>query len=600
MNLLEVLLDNIPYSIWLLGKDGIFLFVNKYYANTLGLEKNEIIGKTIYELFPKKTVEEYIGNYNEVLKDGKPKLFTGYSEHLGYPEGTFLECYLAPIMDKDKITCFLGILQNQSERKRYEEEIIHQKDLLNTIFDNMPDGIYHKDIDGRYLACNDTLTREIYGKSKEEIVNKNINELSLTLGKDNIILSNNDLVEKINNLDKLVIKTKIKKRMEFELKNKVGVKYIESIKVPVIDKSGNATGIVGIIRDITDNVVLENKLKKMSYMDKLTELYNRAYFDEKIEELNKESFFPLSFIMGDVNGLKIINDTIGHLDGDKLLINIANVIKNSCRKSDFMFRWGGDEFCILLPKTDEREANIICSRIRENCEKFSGSEFPLSIALGCATTRDKDKPIESFLIEAEDKVYREKLIYEKEIKKRIVEALQDNLSKKHKETKEHIERVEEYAFKLGRKMNLDKKYLLELCKLAKLHDIGKVGIPIEILSKPGKLTNEEFEIIKTHSEKGYRIAMFNPDIEHLAQGILAHHERYDGTGYPLGLKGEDIPFLARVICVVDAFDAMTGERTYKRKMSKEEAKLELARCAGTQFDPKVVECFLPIIDEIVV
>ncbi|MGG5459978.1 sensor domain-containing diguanylate cyclase/phosphohydrolase [Clostridium sp. B9] len=592
MNLLEILLDNIPYSIWLLGKDGMFLFVNKYYANMLGLEKNEVIGKTIYELFPKKIAEEYIENYNEVLNDGKPKLFTGYSEHLGYSDGTFLECYLAPIIEDNKIKFFLGILQDKSERKKNDEETIHQKDLLNTIFENIPYGIYHKDIYGKYLACNDKLTREIYGKSKDKIINKNINELTLSLGKDN------NLVEKINYLDNLVIKTKLKKCMKFELKNKIGVKYIESIKVPIIDKSGNATGIVGVIRDITDNVTLENKLKKMSYIDKLTKLYNRAYWDEKIEELNKESFFPLSFIMGDVNGLKIINDTMGHLEGDKLLINIANVIKNSCRKSDFIFRWGGDEFYILLPKTDEREADIICSRIRENCKNFNESDFPLSIALGCATTRDKDKPIESSLIEAEDKVYREKLIYEKEINKRIVEALQDNLSKKHKETKDHIERVEEYAFKLGRKMNLDEKCLLNLCKLAKLHDIGKVGIPIEILSKPGKLTNDEFEIIKTHSEKGYRIAQFNLDIEHLAQGILAHHERYDGFGYPLGLKGENIPFLARIICVVDAFDAMTGERTYKRKMSKKEAKLELERCSGTQFDPKVVETFLSIIDDI--
>ena len=130
--------------------------------------------------------------------------------------------------------------------------------------------------------------------------------------------------------------------------------------------------------------------------------------------------------------------------------------------------------------------------------------------------------------------------------------------------------------------------------LAKLHDIGKVGIPEEILSKPGELTKEEYEIIKTHAEKGYRIAMFNPELKKIAPCILAHHERYDGTGYPLGLKGNDIPLLARIINVVDSYDAMTNKRVYKGSLSAEEAKKELKKNSGTQFDPMIVEEFLEL------
>ncbi len=597
-NLFEKVLDSIPYSIWIIDTNNKFLFVNIYYAKSLNLNRKDIIGKTLKELFSKEISEEYIRSYKLVEREGKPRLFSGYFEHLGYPAETFIECYISPITETGKITCFLGILQDQSKRKRYEKDLISQKDLLNTIIETIPDAIYQKDLDGRYIICNEALAKDIYINEKEKILGKNVQELAVSLGNNKNILIENNLADTIVKAEREVRKTKKKRKCELAINCEKNMKYIESIKVPVINNHGDITGIVGIVRDITDTVILENKLKKMSYRDKLTELYNRAYFDEKLEELSRIDFLPLSFIMGDVNGLKIINDTIGHLEGDKLLINIANVIKASCRIDDFIFRWGGDEFCILLPNTDEKETEIICNRIRKKCKEFSEGDFLLSIALGSATRKDINRSIDSMIIEAEDRVYREKLIYEKEIKKRIVESLQKNLAKKDLETKEHIKRVEEYAFILGKKLKLEVSELSELCSLARFHDIGKVGIPIDILTKPGKLTKDEFEIIKTHSEKGYRIAMFNPDIEYLAQGILTHHERFDGNGYPLGLKGKEIPFLSRIICVVDSYDAMTGDRTYKKKMSKEEAKLELKRCSGNQFDPEIVKVFLDVIDEL--
>ncbi|WP_288679273.1 diguanylate cyclase [uncultured Clostridium sp.] len=332
----------------------------------------------------------------------------------------------------------------------------------------------------------------------------------------------------------------------------------------------------------------------MSYRDKLTGLYNRAYFDEKLKELNNKEFFPLSFVMGDLNGLKVINDAIGHLEGDKILKEISRVIKNSCRKDDLIFRWGGDEFCILLPKTTEEEAEAICNRIRKNCKLNHKTIIPLSIALGVSSKKESKKPIDEVLVEAEDKVYREKLVNEKRIKKNIIDSLNKELFLRHDYIKEHINRVKKYAVELGKKMNLSEKELKNLKMLAKLHDIGKVGIPEEILSKPGKLKKEEYEIIKTHAEKGYRIAMFNPEFEKIAPCILAHHERYDGTGYPLGLKGDEIPLLARIINVVDSYDAMTNKRVYKKSLSAEEAKKEFKKNSGTQFDPIIVEKFLEL------
>ncbi|MDM0447320.1 diguanylate cyclase [Clostridium perfringens] len=593
-NLLEVLLDNIPYSVWLIGIDGRFIFVNKYYSNALNLSKEYIIGKSLSEIYTKEVADEYIKNYNLVRDEEKPNLFSVYENGLGYHDGSFLECYLAPIKENGEIKYFLGILQNQSERKKYEEELINQKELLNTLVESIPDGIYHKDKDGKYLKCNNTLVKDYYKITKSEIIGKDIKSIYKKASNRKGIFKEEKILDKLILQDDKVINTKnkLKEKIKIELNRKI--RYIESIKVPVIDKGGVVTGIVGVVRDVTENVILENKLKKMSYRDKLTGLYNRAYFDEKLKELNNKEFFPLSFVMGDLNGLKVINDAIGHLEGDKILKEISRVIKNSCRKDDLIFRWGGDEFCILLPKTTEEEAEAICNRIRKNCKLNHKTIIPLSIALGVSSKKESKKPIDEVLVEAEDKVYREKLVNEKRIKKNIIDSLNKELFLRHDYIKEHINRVKKYAVELGKKMNLSEKELKNLKMLAKLHDIGKVGIPEEILSKPGKLKKEEYEIIKTHAEKGYRIAMFNPEFEKIAPCILAHHERYDGTGYPLGLKGDEIPLLARIINVVDSYDAMTNKRVYKKSLSAEEAKKELKKNSGTQFDPIIVEKFLEL------
>ncbi|WP_394879403.1 HD domain-containing phosphohydrolase [Clostridium perfringens] len=593
-NLLEVLLDNIPYSVWLIGIDGRFIFVNKYYSNALNLSKEYIIGKSLSEIYTKEVADEYIKNYNLVRDEEKPNLFSGYENGLGYHDGSFLECYLAPIKENGEIKYFLGILQNQSERKKYEEELINQKELLNTLVESIPDGIYHKDKDGKYLKCNNTLVKDYYKITKAEIIGKDIKSIYKKASNRKGIFKEEKILDKLILQDDKVINTKnkLKEKIKIELNRKI--RYIESIKVPVIDKGGVVTGIVGVVRDVTENVILENKLKKMSYRDKLTGLYNRAYFDEKLKELNNKEFFPFSFVMGDLNGLKVINDAIGHLEGDKILKEISGVIKNSCRKDDLIFRWGGDEFCILLPKTTEEEAEAICNRIRKNCKLNHKTIIPLSIALGVSSKKESKKPIDEVLVEAEDKVYREKLVNEKRIKKNIIDSLNKELFLRHDYIKEHINRVKKYAVELGKKMNLSEKELKNLKMLAKLHDIGKVGIPEEILSKPGKLKKEEYEIIKTHAEKGYRIAMFNPEFEKIAPCILAHHERYDGTGYPLGLKGDEIPLLARIINVVDSYDAMTNKRVYKKSLSAEEAKKEFKKNSGTQFDPIIVEKFLEL------
>ena len=189
-----------------------------------------------------------------------------------------------------------------------------------------------------------------------------------------------------------------------------------------------------------------------------------------------------------------------------------------------------------------------------------------------------------------------KLLQKKSVKNSILTSLKEGLNVKSGETESHTARVAESAVKVGAMLDLEMSQLDELKIAADLHDIGKIGISEDILLKQGKLTDEEYRIMKTHSEKGYRIINATSELQSIAKAVLYHHERWDGTGYPMGLKGEQIPIISRIISVCDAFDVMTNDRIYKKAISKEDAIAEVKRCSGTQFDPKVVESFLKCFD----
>lgn len=297
--------------------------------------------------------------------------------------------------------------------------------------------------------------------------------------------------------------------------------------------------------------------------------------------------------MGDVNGLKLVNDSFGHLKGDEFLKSIAEILTEVCMNKGDVFRWGGDEFIILLPNTDEQRCEKIVHEIRDRCKeiKYNGY-FELSIALGeTVMTSTKDEAYK-FITEVEERVYRQKLLEKNSVRSSMMLSLKEGLEAKNMETEEHTERVEIYARAIGKKLELKTSQMDELLLAARLHDIGKIAIDEDILLKPGKLTKEEFEVMKTHAEKGYRIINAASELVNVAKCVLAHHERWDGGGYPLGIAGEKIPLFSRIISVADSFDVMTQERVYKKAMTKEEAVKELLRCSGTQFDPYIVKIFI--------
>jgi len=304
---------------------------------------------------------------------------------------------------------------------------------------------------------------------------------------------------------------------------------------------------------------------------------------------------PIGIIMTDLNGLKLVNDTYGHSMGDELLRCAAGILKESCRKEDIIARWGGDEFVVLLPQTSEEELETICRRISRKCRRGYVEDIPISLALGASIKDGTEKGIAEVLREAEDNMYKQKLAESRSARSAVLSALLRTLEEKGFQTEAQTGRMKEVALRVGERMGLPDTELSRLSLLITLHDIGKINISEEILTRKGPLTAQEWEAVKKHPETGYRIARATEEFAHVAEDILAHHERWDGLGYPAGLEGEEIPLLARITAVVDAYNAMTSERSYRETRSREEAVEEMKRCAGTQFDPGVVEVLLAVI-----
>lgn len=382
---------------------------------------------------------------------------------------------------------------------------------------------------------------------------------------------------------------------------RINDKFI-NIKYKYINRQeyGNDKDVVMLIlTDITDKQKAEDQVLYLSYHDKLTSLFNRAYVDSVVPQLRTQENLPLSIIIADMNGLKLTNDVFGHEKGDQLLKKFAGVLNECCRKSDIVARWGGDEFLIFLPGTSSFASEKICSRIKAVCAETEPDPITLSVSLGTATAENLDTDISELFSVAENIMYGNKLMEGRAVRKSIIFSMGRILHEKCFEYYDHTERIKKNALRFSEFLNMDRqtKESENLLLLAVLHDIGKVSIPKEILGKPGPLTQNEWKIMQSHTETGFRMAQ---SIEEpaLAQAILAMRERWDGKGYPYGLKGEQIPMITRIISIIDAYDVMTHDRPYKKAISRENALKELMNGSRTQFDPDLVKAFVNRIEEI--
>ena len=462
------------------------------------------------------------------------------------------------------------------------ESSIESNEILKTVIDNIPQLIFFKDTQGIYKIANKPCLDFYSEKGINNIIGKSDSELKL----------DKNFINTCEKNDKLVIYKRKPVYIEERINSNNTQQIFQTVKTPVIDKNNEFIGIVGVAHDITEQKKFEEDLKHLSYTDSLTGLHNRAYFTKKVNELIKA--FPIRIIMGDVNGLKMVNDTFGHIEGDNLIIAMSNRLK-SLYNNDLIFRWGGDEFILLVPNCNSCVECDLMRKITTIDNSSLNLNFTLSMSIGSSIIKNKYDNLDDALKDAENELYSHKLLVGKNVRISILTNLIKTLHVKNIENIEHIDRVIDLCLKLGKKLNLSLETLDELALIAKLHDIGKIAISEEILLKPETLSYEEFEIMKTHSEKGYRLLMTIPELNHIAKGILSHHENYDGSGYPLGLSKNEIPLISRIFSIVDAYDTMTNNSLYNKTKTKLEAIAELKKCSGTQFDPKIVELFCSIL-----
>ena len=467
----------------------------------------------------------------------------------------------------------------ESERRHRETS-----SFLSTLLDSIPDQIFYKNQNGDYLGANHAFELAS-GIQKERLV-----------GKTDFDLYDRETAKFFINKDNQVLSQKQAVRSEETIVFPDGHQMItETLKTPFFNDEGELSGLIGISRDITDRKRKEEKIEYLSIHDVMTGLYSRMYFDTELYRLDATNDLPYSVIMGDINALKLTNDLFGHSEGDKLITQTAILLTESC-PNGIIARTGGDEFSILLPKTGEEDTIRIISRINhafaEKKAQMRDQNFLLSISLGHATKSREDQSISGVLKTAEEHMYRRKLLEHQSIRSTLLSTIKELLFSKSNETADHAERLAQLARKLGTELALNEADIVSLELMATLHDIGKIGISNYVLSKPGKLDEAEWTEIRRHPEIGYRIALTIPELQGIAGYILCHHERWDGTGYPQGIKGEEIPYISRIVSVIDAFDAMTEDRSYHKAMPSEEAAAELLRHAGTQFDPAIVRIFV--------
>ena len=350
-----------------------------------------------------------------------------------------------------------------------------------------------------------------------------------------------------------------------------------------------------MFEDITQSIDKEKKINELVRYDHLTKLYNRNITPEIEKMLDKSTVYPVTVIVGDVNGLKATNDIFGHFEGDRLLKEVAAILMNTIDPGDICMRYGGDEFLIVSFNSGEEKAKELINFLNLRLSGSLALDFPLSVSFGYSVMETRQE-LDLHIEKADHMMYERKNEDEMKTRRNILESLLRTYKFQRIESREHLDNVARISKLIGEKLHLSDTELGELALISSLHDIGMINITLDVLKKQGQLTEDEWETVKKHASDGYNMTDAIKEFKGVSKYILFHHEQWDGGGYPYGLKGESIPILSRIIAVADAFDSMTRERPYRMRLDKQAALWEIKSNSGKQFDPSIVNLLLELND----
>lgn len=578
------------------------------------IKKSELSYKNIFDNSP-------IGMFKISLNEKVINCNKSFLEIFKYNDmDDFREDMITSDNMQDVISAILSIGENAKDiilniTDRYKKEIICKVSTIDFKFEDGIDVIEGTILDITEALYNEEALKLSKERLKMAVEITGIGTFDFDFDNNSFYISDNIYIKigynenEINyeNLFDIIhpeYKPELKKRIEhcieyskscdcfeYKVKGKNGEYYwFRSIA----KKIGNKRRIFGTTLLIHNEKIKQDQIRYFAEHDILTNLYNRNYFEQLVEK--KEISFPAAITMFDLDGLKILNDAFGHKEGDNYIKCISSILVEiySDDEDSIIFRLGGDEFAVITQNVSIRQVEAKLDRVRYKTNKIKFMAINTSVSGGYSYS-EKPKDISKMLQEAEESMYRNKLLKRQSNRGDMIKSLMVTLDAKTHETNRHSARIEYIAVKIGEKLNLKRNVKNDLKLVAQLHDIGKIAISDNILDKKGKLNDNEWEIMKRHSEIGYRIVASIRDLNEVAESILYHHERWDGKGYPKGLMGVSIPLTSRIIAVADSYDAMTNDRSYRKRMSHEEAVDEIKRNSGTQFDPNIVDAFMQII-----
>ncbi len=566
---------------------GQILKVNQMAVEKYGYTLDEFCQMTIYDLSPlsKKEVRNIIQTKNEKEID-----FILVKHILKSGEIIDVEVRTSLIEINSKLVLFANVLD---VTKRLEDER-NFRDVnlrLEATLQSVTDGV---------IVTNEVGIIEI----ANDVARKYLSESNILAGEK--ITDVIRIYEEKQNIDFTVIYNFVINNNEpFSSKNPYillsndedTTMYIEFSLSPIVYDERKTFGTILVFRDVTIDYEKTNRIQYISQHDFLTGLYNRYFIEEEMKRLDTHRQLPITLIIGDVNGLKLTNDSFGHIEGDNLLKEIGSILKKSCRSEDIIARWGGDEFLILLPKTSRKDAEKVVRRIHDLSSKSRFEYFTPSISLGVASKNENEINLSSVLLEAEQEMYNNKTQDGKILRKELLKNIENKLLHIHPELGLHSTNVAILCKTFGEYLSLPDEDISVLVNFATYHDIGWIAIDESILLKQDKLTDLELRKVKEHPEAGFRIMKSIPEHSNLAELIISHQEHFDGTGYPMNIKGQDIPFMSRILSICDAYDFMINTSIYKDQKTKVEALQEIKKCSGTQFDPELASKFITMMQQ---
>jgi len=590
----EKIFDALPDAVFAIDNEHHIIAWNSVMENITSIPREKALGKgeRFYSLpfFEEPCVmladlvldpdleKEYKRSYQKIDRNyygkGTVRITSSQSEFIYWSQAS-------PIFDQnDNMVAAVEILRDNSSDALRESER-----NLRRITDNMSDLVSELDCDGNVVFASPSHLK-VLGYSDEKMMTIKLSDFV-----------HPDEYRYVISTLKTCLETGEAGITHHRCRHEDGhYVWVETVGNP-IRQDGMVSGIILSSRDITDRKLLEQELRYLSTHDALTSLHNRTYFEEELNRLESGTFNPVGMMIFDLDGLKLVNDTMGHEAGDRLLKNFAQIMQKCYRNGDIVSRVGGDEFAVLLPETNSKMLDKVAACINSTIREYNltNPSLPLSVSMGTAVRKDNRSSLRDIYKEADNLMYRNKLQRSGSAHSAVVNTLLKALQARDYITKGHGERMRNLVVLLGRELKLPDSTLTNLQLLAQFHDIGKVGIADRILFKSESLTEEEYREMQRHSEIGQRIALASPELSSLADLILKHHECWDGSGYPFGLVGEQIPLECRIIALVDAYDTMTHDRPYSKAVFPQEALEEIARCSGTQFDPHLTKLFLKLL-----